>query len=138
MAELTALRVIDTGPFPCNGEDRRMEWVNPWPLTIRVKGMQVWVGARYGTRADIWVWPYRKSDDMVMPPHFNWDHYAEPTSPDHVLILPYSPDWISVGPGDAIVLNYGGNDVIEAYPGIGRQGEAHITVTIWFSFEEKT
>jgi hypothetical protein len=115
---------VNTGPFPCDGTLRTSRWTNP-ERTLHLHKASLWAGMTYNGKADYDGSVYRESDGSLVL-HFAWDHYGNPSSP-HTITQDFSPDWMELRPGDALVLHSWCRRVG------GRAAQGHHVLSIWWS-----
>jgi len=106
-AELYGQPIIHTGPFFCAHQQRELRWTNESDATLNVTRVQVWMGMDKDNISDYYATVLRESDNCLMA-CVNDDHYANRTSIEgNNLKENYSPHWISIPPGETILLIYG-------------------------------
>jgi hypothetical protein len=125
-ANLRGRVVLNTGPFACDGALRESRWANAEGRALFVRKATLWAGMSYRGRADYDGAVYRESDGSLVL-HLAWDHYGDPSAP-HTLVQDFSPDWMELAPGDALVLHSWCRRVNG-----GRDPQGHHVVAIWWS-----
>lgn len=102
-APLKTQQVMVTGAFACDSVQRVLSWSNTEGQTIYVKAADIWMGMGLGSVSDFQVILVRTSDQVRLI-RGSWDHYAEPTLPDHHLYRSFAPDWFTIAPDDGLQL----------------------------------
>lgn len=125
--DLTGRMVINTGQFKCDGEQRMQTWQNESEQALYIRRAEVWMGMYRHGISDFYFHLAREERWSALG-HTNWDHYAEPTAPQHSAIYSYAPDAVVLYPGETLGLRYGCSNMENDPVG-------HIIVTIWY-FEE--
>ena len=100
---LFSQQIMVTGAFACDSVQRILSWVNTDSQTFYVKAADIWMGMGLGSVSDFQVILVRTSDQVRLI-RGSWDHYAEPTLPDHHLYRSFAPDWYVIAPGDGLQL----------------------------------
>jgi len=90
--------------------------------------LQVWMGMDIRGKGDFWFRLTRESDGSILG-LTNWDHYADPTGPHHI-VYNYAPNWMDVHPKDVLTLKYGARRWNPLWPFVMR---GHLAVTIWYT-----
>lgn len=120
--------MLDTGAYPCNGSIVTVEWVNPGPRVVQIVQTSHWIGAYYGTRADVGTLAYvqQVGGERIEAGYFAWDRYAEPTGP-HQVTFSFAPHYIRVNPLDSVVFLSGCSSPTSTF--------AHAALRVWFTYE---
>lgn len=101
---LISCQIFDTGPFAADGKTYSIEW-NPG-RDIKVVASKIWTGVTMGGILDIACVLSRKSDGSILQ-SYGWDHYTDPTAPNHGQYINFSPYYFTIGQNDALRLSYG-------------------------------
>jgi len=124
-ANLKGKAVVSTGAFQCDGVLRVTRWRNDEGM-LYLRKASLWAGMSYNGKADYDGSVYKESDGSLVV-HFPWDHYGNPSAP-HVITQDFSPNWIELAPGDALVLHSWCKRV-----GGGRDPQGAHVLSIWWS-----
>lgn len=124
--ELKSLVALDSGPFTCPAAVATQSWTNTTDATMYVRIAQIWMGMTKAGVADYWTHATRMSDGAVLA-IVGWDHYKDPDGL-HQWAMNYQPDFMSIAPGDGIVLTYDCN-VATSQPTL----RGHVSLTIWYT-----
>ena len=93
---------MDSGPYSANSSLLQYNWVNSTGAPIYIKQVTIWLGADMGMQTDLFACVYKMSDGTQLS-CVGWDRYASPTGL-HQWTQTFAPDWITLLPGDALVL----------------------------------
>jgi len=129
---LVASEVLNTGAYLIDGVNRKRHWLNTKGQALKVKKVYLWTGALRTTVADIGVYVRRISDKSPLI-YSQWDHYQEPTGPNHGLVQDFGADYMTLASTgqDGLEIEYLSNALLTPPPG---GWFAQHLVVIWFEY----
>jgi len=119
---LQSFALIDTGPYLANFKVHRLTWTNDSGRRLSIYKAYLWTGVDRGAIADVHLEARRVSDNSYIG-ILQWDHYADPTVPQHGQQFDYSTPMV-LDPGDAIAILHFAN-------GFSPGWHAHHAVILW-------
>ena len=119
---LQSFLLLDTGPYPANHSDHILSWTNDSGRRLSIYKAYVWTGVDKGAVADVHIEARRASDNSYIA-ILQWDHYADPTVPQHAQQFDY-PSPMTIDPGDAITIRHYAN-------GFAPGWRAHHMLILW-------
>jgi hypothetical protein len=122
--KLTGKPIFNTGPFPIDGIQHKVEWANPEGRIIYIRKSLIWIGLDLDACADLYGQLLRKSDGDVINA-FCWDRYGNPNGPHQVMNDFYDGDFMELGAKDSIVLYYYAQLVNGKF-------NAHVAAWVWY------
>jgi hypothetical protein len=120
---LQSLVLLDTGPYLANNNVHELMWTNSTGRPLAIHKVYVWTGVDRGALADVHIEARRASDDSYLA-ILQWDHYAEPTLPQHGQQFDYASPMV-IDPGDKITIKHFAH-------GFAPGWHAHHLLIIWF------
>lgn len=104
---LQSFLALDTGPYLANHDIHNLIWTNNSGRTLAIYKTYLWTGFDKGGIADVHIEAHRGSDNSYIG-ILQWDHYADPTSPQHGQQFDY-PSPMMLDPGDTITIMHFAN-----------------------------
>jgi hypothetical protein len=101
---LQSFMALNTGPYPADRNVRNLTWVNNSGRPLAIYKAYLWTGVDKGGIADVHVEARRASDNSFIGIQ-TWDHYADPTVPQHGQHFDY-PSPMMLDPGETITLRH--------------------------------
>ncbi len=103
--DLISFQFFDTGSVPASPDVKTLIWTNPTNRTLKIVNVYLFSTIDVGARCSIHLMVTRKTDNTVL--HFlQWDHYGETNSPNPGSYTNYHPGYISLLPGEQILISY--------------------------------
>lgn len=121
--DLCAKQVLNTGPFRADGVTRSRAVENTSGRTLRLAGVQLWLGVDMGGRCDAAISAARRSDGSQLA-FMPVDHYAD-SSQGAANATVWLPGHALLEAGDALVFAYFAN-------GFGGAFNAHFQGVLYF------
>jgi len=119
---LQSFTVVNTGPYPANHTVHTLGWTNDSGRRLAIYKAYIWTGVDKGASADVHVEARRASDNSYIA-ILQWDHYADPTVPQHGQQFDY-PTPMMLDPGDGITIKHYAN-------GFAPGWRAHHVLILW-------
>lgn len=119
---LQSVSALDTGPYLANGNVHTLTWTNDSGRQLSIYKAYLWTGVDKGGIGDVHIEARRSSDNSYIG-ILQWDHYADPTVPQHGQAFDY-PSPMMLDPGDTITITHFGNGFA---PGV----HAHHVLILW-------
>jgi len=119
---LQSFPVLDTGPYLANSNVHNLTWPNNSGRPLAIYKAYLWTGVDKGASADVHIEARRASDNSFIG-ILQWDHYADPTLPQHGQQFDY-PSPMILDPGDAITIMHFAN-------GFAPGWHAHHLLILW-------
>lgn len=117
--------IFNTGPYVTDGISRTRNWKNQTGKTIIIRAAYLWTGVDLGGVFDSHVQVTRSDGSYV---HIlQWDHYKDPTAPQHGVWRYFEPGYMALNPGEELILSYFSS------PGGGKH--AHHVFIMDYNFE---
>jgi hypothetical protein len=104
---LQSFMAFDTGPYVADRSVHNLTWTNNSGRPLAIYKAFLWTGVDKGAIADVQVEARRASDNSYIG-FLQWDHYADPTSPQHAQQFDYTSPMI-LDPGEKIILRHFAN-----------------------------
>ena len=99
---LQSFLALDTGPYLANNVIHNLTWTNDSGRRLAIFKAYLWSGVDKGGIADVHIEARRTSDNSYIGIS-QWDHYADPTLPQHGLQFDY-PSPMMLDPGETITI----------------------------------
>ena len=97
---LQSFALLNTGPYLANSNVHELSWTNSSGRALAIHKVYLWTGVDRGGIADVHIEARRGSDGSYIAIQ-QWDHYADPTVPQHGEQFDYaSPMMIDPGETD--------------------------------------
>jgi len=119
---LQSFTVLNTGPYLANGNTHNLTWTNDSGRLLAIYKVYLWTGVDRGGIGDVHIDARRASDNSYIG-ILQWDHYAEPTVPQHGQQFDY-PVPMLLDPGDSITILHFAN-------GFAPGWHAHHVLILW-------
>jgi hypothetical protein len=119
---LQSFLALDTGPYLANHNVHELTWTNNSGRLLAVYKAYLWTGVDKGAIGDVHVEARRASDNSYIG-ILQWDHYVDPTVPQHGQQFDY-PSPMLLDPGDGIVIKHLAN-------GFAPGWHAHHVLILW-------
>ena len=119
---LQSFVVLDTGPYLANHNVHNLVWKNDSGRRLAIYKAYAWTGFDRGGIADVHIEARRASDNSYIA-ILQWDHYADPTIPQHGQQFDY-PMPMMLDPGDTIEITHFAN-------GFAAGWHAHHLLILW-------
>ena len=119
---LQSFLALDTGPYLANNNVHDVTWTNNSGRSLAIYKAYLWTGVDKGAIADVHVEARRGSDNSYIG-ILQWDHYAEPTVPQHGQQFDY-PSPMMLDSGDTITLKHVANGFTPGW-------HAHHVLILW-------
>lgn len=119
---LQSFVLVDTGPYLANHSVHRLTWTNDSGRRLSIYKAYIWTGFDRGGVADVQVEARRASDNSYIAIQ-QWDHYTDPTVPQHGQQFDYSTPML-LDLGDGITITHFAN-------GFAPGWHAHHLVILW-------
>lgn len=119
---LQSFLVFDTGPYLANSNVHDVAWTNNSGRPLAIYKAYLWSGVDRGAIADVHIEARRGSDNSYIG-ILQWDHYADPTVPQHGQQFDY-PSPMMLDPGDTIMIKHFAN-------GFTLGWHAHHVLILW-------
>lgn len=113
--DLVSVRIFNTGPYIADYLTRELAWVNQTGHPLEIVQSYLWTGVDMGGRMDTHVELERERDRSLLNV-LQWDHYADPTVPQHYSLVAYAPYTFRLVPYEALILRYFSNPMVPARP----------------------
>jgi hypothetical protein len=101
---LQSFVMLDTGPYQANHNIHKLTWTNDSGRRLSIYKAYVWTGVDKGAIADVHIEARRSSDNSYIA-ILQWDHYTDPTVPQHGQQFDYSTPMV-IDPGDGIAIRH--------------------------------
>jgi hypothetical protein len=101
---LQSFLALDTGPYLANHNVHNLTWTNTSRRQLAIYKAYLWTGVDKGAIADVHIEARRASDNSYIG-ILQWDHYADPTLPQHGQQFDY-PSPMMLDPGDSITIKH--------------------------------
>ena len=124
---LVSREIFNTGVFQHSLQEYRRRWINTTGQALKLKKVYLWTGVTRTAVADIGAYITRISDSSPVQ-YFQWDHYQEPTAPNHGVIQDFGDNCMTLGPGDGLELRYLSNTIF------GDVAYSQHVVLIWIEY----
>ncbi len=103
--DLIGFQFFDTGSVPASTDPKTLVWANPTNRTLKIVNSYLWSTIDVGARCTLFLTVTRKTDGTVL--HLiQWDHYGETNSPNPGSYTNYHPGYISLLPGEQLLVSY--------------------------------
>ena len=99
---LQSFLAINTGPYVANSITHNVIWTNNSGRALAIHKAYLWSGVDKGAIADVHVEARRTSDNSYIG-ILQWDHYADPTLPQHGQQFDYTSPMM-LDPGETITI----------------------------------
>ena len=106
----------NSGPINIEGPgvSGQSDWTCPFPLVV-VKRTYLWVGVTAGVALDAQI-DIRRASDMALVDLLQWDHYKDPTAPNH-RGFEHHPDGWEITQGNSLYIVFASSSA-SAPPGV--------------------
>jgi hypothetical protein len=119
---LQSFLALDTGPYLANHSVHNLTWMNSSGRPLAIYKAYLWTGLDKGGIADVHIEARRASDNSYIG-ILQWDHYADPTLPQHGQQFDY-PSPMMLDPGDSITIKHFANGFTPGW-------RAHHLLILW-------
>ena len=119
---LQSFLAVDTGPYLANHNVHNVTWTNNSGRPLAIYKAYLWTGVDKGGIADVHIEARRASDKSYIA-IMQWDHYADPTLPQHGQQFDYASPMM-LDPGDSITIAHFAN-------GFAPGWRAHHLLILW-------
>ena len=119
---LQSFLTLNTGPYLANQQVHNLTWTNNSGRTLAIYKAYLWTGVDKGATGDVQIEARRASDNSYIAVLL-WDHYADPTLPQHGQQFDY-PSPMMLDPGDSITITHLAN-------GFKPGSHAHHLMILW-------
>lgn len=119
---LQSFLAINTGPYVANSITHNVIWTNNSGRALAIHKAYLWSGVDKGAIADVHVEARRTSDNSYIG-ILQWDHYADPTLPQHGQQFDYTSPMM-LDPGETITLLHFANGFTPGW-------HAHHILILW-------
>ena len=104
---LQSFLALNTGPYLANHNVHKLTWTNNSGRLLAIYKAYLWTGVDKGGIADVHIEARRASDNSYIG-ILQWDHYADPTLPQHGQQFDY-PSPMMLDLGDSITITHFAN-----------------------------
>jgi len=119
---LQSFLAVDTGPYLANYNVHNLTWTNTSGRPLAIYKAYLWTGVDKGGIGDVHFEARRASDNSYIG-ILQWDHYADPTLPQHGQQFDY-PSPMILDPGDSITIKHFANGFTAGW-------HAHHLLILW-------
>jgi hypothetical protein len=119
---LQSFLALDTGPYLANHVVHNLTWTNNSRRPLAIYKAYLWAGVDKGGIADVHIEVRRTSDNSYIG-ILQWDHYADPTVPQHGQQFDYASPMI-LDPGDSMTIKHLANGFTPGW-------RAHHMLILW-------
>lgn len=119
---LQSFPALDTGPYLANHSVHNLTWTNNSGRPLAIYKVYLWTGVDKGGIADVHIEARRASDNSYIG-ILQWDHYADPTLPQHGQQFDY-PSPMMLDAGDSITIKHFANGFTPGW-------HAHHLLILW-------
>jgi hypothetical protein len=119
---LQSFLMLDTGPYLANHNVHNLTWTNNSGRSLAIYKVYLWTGVDKGGIADVHIEARRASDNSYIG-ILQWDHYADPTLPQHGQQFDYASPMM-LDPGESISIKHFANGFTPGW-------HAHHLLILW-------
>jgi hypothetical protein len=101
---LQSFMALNTGPYLADRNVHNLTWTNSSGRPLAIYKVFLWTGVDKGGIVDVNVEARRASDNSYLGIQ-TWDHYADPTSPEHGQQFDYTTPMM-LDPGETVTLRH--------------------------------